>query len=216
MINNKDRIKELLRFDDENDFFMLYVMKRKKDQTGDKSKHQSVRIIKSYVVESIEYLEDRWDEIVGLCEYFKARAYIYPQVMNHKDISLDVISHVVDRMKSGQYNQQYLFNSVVGKTKTRNRVWIIDIDEPVISPMLIAHIEYQCEPKTIFSYDVWGNHNGYINPPKIITTIRTKNGWHLLTKPFYLEQFKDTYPNIDVQKQGPTLLYFPDSLENNS
>ena len=64
MIDNIKHIKELLNFSDEGDFYMLYVFKRKKDQPeGERDNHQSVRTIKTYCVESVEYLEKRYDEI---------------------------------------------------------------------------------------------------------------------------------------------------------
>ena len=56
MIDNLNLIKELLNFDNEGDFYMLYILKRKKDQTTDKSNHQSVRTIKTYCIESIDSL----------------------------------------------------------------------------------------------------------------------------------------------------------------
>ena len=42
---------------------------------------------------------------------------------------------------------------------------------------------------------------------KYITNIPTKSGWHIITTPFNLQQFKEKYPNIDVHKNNPTLLY---------
>ena len=84
-INNIDKIKPLLNFENEGDFYMLYVFKRKKDQPKEESSnHQSVRTIKSYCIESIEYLDKRYEEIKQLCEVFKARAYIHVQRQNHK------------------------------------------------------------------------------------------------------------------------------------
>ena len=47
MIDNLEIIKQLLNFENEGDFYMLYVFKRKKDQPeGEKDNHQSVRTIK--------------------------------------------------------------------------------------------------------------------------------------------------------------------------
>jgi hypothetical protein len=34
-----------------------------------------------------------------------------------------------------------------------------------------------------------------------------KNGVHLITTPFNLQQFKEEYQDIDVHKNNPTLLY---------
>ena len=122
MIDNIELIKDLLNFENEGDFYMLYVFKRKKDQPeGERDNHQSVRTIKTYCVESIEYLEKRYDEIKQLCEMFKARAYIHVQKQNHKDVAMNMITEIVKRIQSGQINQQHVFDSVVGQIKTQEK-----------------------------------------------------------------------------------------------
>ncbi len=58
MIDNLEIIKPLLNFENEGDFYMLYVFKRKKDQPeGERDNHQSVRTIKTYCIESIEHID---------------------------------------------------------------------------------------------------------------------------------------------------------------
>ncbi|WP_265091158.1 hypothetical protein, partial [Acinetobacter baumannii] len=42
--------------------------------------------------------------------------------------------------------------------------------------------------------------------------IPTMNGCHLITKPFNLQKFKEKFPEIDVHKNNPTILYIPNSL----
>ena len=198
MTNNLEIIKPLLNFENEGDFYMLYVFKRKKDQTTDKSNHQSVRTIKSYCVDSIEYLEQRYDEIQQLCEMFKARAYIHIQKQNHKDVALEMIPQIVKRIQSGQINQKHVFDSVVGQLKTYEKRWIVDID-----------VQGQG-----FVGQVWEFINS-IRPegPKIEVAIPTKSGCHLITKRFDVMEFQKRYPEIDIQKKNPTLLYLPNSLD---
>ena len=198
MIDNLELIKPLLNFDNEGDFYMLYVLKRKKDQTTDKANHQSVRTIKSYCVDSIEYLEKRYDEIQQLCEMFKARAYIHIQKQNHKDVALEMIPQIVKRIQSGQINQKHVFDSVVGQLKTYEKRWIVDID--------VRDREFVGE--------VWNFINS-IRPegPKIEVAIPTKSGYHLITKRFDVMEFQKKYPDIDIQKKNPTLLYLPNSLD---
>ena len=198
-IDNLDRIKELLNFDNEGDFYMLYVMKRKKDQPeGERDNHQSVRTIKTYTISSVEYLEKRYDEIKTLCEVFKARAYIHAQKQSHFDVGMNMIKTIVDRVQSGQINQQHVFNSVVGQLKTYEKRWIVDIDtNDIIEIGKIGYvIESLCRPLG----------------SKIITSIPTKSGVHLITERFDVMEFKKHYPEIDVQKKNPTLLYLPESL----
>lgn len=199
MINNLDIIKPLLNFENKGDFYMLYVFKRKKDQPeGERDNHQSVRTIKTYCIESIEHLESRYDEIIQLCEMFKARAYIHVQKQNHFDVSLSMMVDLAQRIQNGQHNQKGLFDSVVGQIKTSEKRWIVDIDTldaSVISSVMLAI--GLCNP---------------IEDDKIITMIPTKNGVHLITKRFDVMQFKKHHPDIDIQKKNPTLLYLPNSL----
>jgi len=199
MINNIKLIKPLLNFDNEGDFYMLYVFKRKKDQPeGERDNHQSVRTIKSYCIESVEHLEKRYDEIIQLCEMFKARAYIHIQKQNHKDVSLNMITEIVNRIQSGQINQKNVFDSVVGQLKTQEKRWIIDVDETCFTSVLKVD-------KFLNTLRPEGN--------KVEALIPTKNGYHLITKRFDVMAFKEKYPNLDIQKKNPTLLYYPNSLD---
>jgi hypothetical protein len=214
MIDNIELIKPLLSFDNEGDFYMLYVFKRKKDQPeGERDNHQSVRTIKSYCIDNISYLDMRYDEIKMLCEVFKARAYIHVVKQNHKDVAMNMITEIVTRIQSGQINQKNVFDSVVGQIKTTEKRWIVDVDEKEISPLMVAHIEYGCRPFTEVKFDDVGIPIGYNVGPKVETIIPTKNGHHLITKRFDTQSFKEKYPDVDIQKKNPTLLYYPNSLD---
>ena len=213
MIDNIDLIKPLLNFEANEDFYMLYIMKRKKDQPeAERDNHQSVRTIKTYCIDSIEYLDKRYDEIKMLCEVFKARAYIHIQKQNHNDVSLEMLMSLAQRLVNKQNNQKNLFDSVVGQMKTLEKRWVVDVDQKEISPMMIAHIEYTCKPITEITFDQVGIPNGYKTGPKVEAIIPTKNGHHLITKRFDVKEFKEKYPEVDIQKKNPTLLYYPDSL----
>jgi hypothetical protein len=201
MIDNLEIIKPLLTFDNEGDFYQLYVFLRKNDQPeGEKDNHQSVRIIKSYCVTSTEYLDKRYGEIKMLCEVFKARAYIHVAKQNHKDVGMTMITEIVTRIQSGQINQKNVFDSVVGQIKTQEKRWIVDVDTKDAGELssIMLWIETQCRPEG----------------SKIETMIPTKNGIHLITKRFDVMEFKKGFPNIDIQKKNPTLLYYPDSLNS--
>jgi hypothetical protein len=200
MIDNIDQIKQLLNYSEPGDFYMLYVFKRKKDQpVGERDNHQSVRTIKSYCIESVEHLERRYEEIMQLCEMFKARAYIHVQKQNHRDVSLNMMVALAQRIQDGNLKQQGLFDSVVGQVKTQEKRWIIDVD--------VKDVGFAEEvAKFINSLRPEGD--------KIETAIPTKNGYHLITERFDVKTFSEKYPDIDIQKKNPTLLYYPNSLEN--
>ena len=202
MIDNINLIKPLLNFENNEDFYMLYILKRKKDQPEDeRDNHQSVRTIKAYCIESLEYLDKRYDEIKQLCEVFKARAYIHVQKQTHMDVSLHMIKALAQRLVDRQNNQKNLFDSVVGQMKTLEKRWIVDIDTKdgtqLLSVMTAISI---CRPE---------------DTDKVEAIIPTKNGFHLITKRFDVREFEKQYPDVDIQKKNPTLLYYPNSLENN-
>ena len=198
MIDNIEIIKPLLNFDEEGDFYMLYIFKRKKDQPeGERDNHQSVRTIKTYCVDSIEYLDKRYDEIKQLCEMFKARAYIHVQKQNHKDVSLNMMVALAERIRNGQTKQQHLFDSVVGQIKTQEKRWIVDVDTKLwITAHAIHQYINECRPEG----------------EKVEAVIPTKNGFHFITKKFDVIEFKNRYPEVEIQKKNPTLLYYPESL----
>jgi hypothetical protein len=218
MIDNLNLIKPLLNFDDEDDFYMLYVFKRKKDQSTDKANHQSVRTIRSYCIKSVEQLEERYDEIKMLCEVFKARAYMHIQKQSHKDVSLDMLVTLAERIKCGQNKQQGLFDTVVGQIKTNEKRWIVDIDtkDDSIVESIINNID-NCKPIRSRAF-VTTYSGGTVNYSldiitKVIQKIPTKSGYHLITEKFDVQEFKKHHPDIDIQKKNPTLLYYPDSID---
>jgi hypothetical protein len=199
MIDNLEVIKPLLNFSEKGDFYMLYVFKRKKDQPeGERDNHQSVRTIKTYCIDSVEHLEKRYDEIKQLCEMFKARAYIHVQKQNHSDVSLDMLALLAERIKNGVKNQKGLFDSVVGQIKTQEKRWIIDVDTK--DKQFLRDITMD-----LMEIQPVGD--------KIEKVIPTKNGFHLITCKFNVMEFKEKYPDVEIQKKNPTLLFLPSSLD---
>ncbi len=201
MINNLNLIKPLLTFKNPDDFYVLYILKRKKDQLeGEKQNNQSVRTIKTYCISSVTYLEQRMEEIISLCEMFKARGYIHVSAQQHSNISLYMMELLAKRIRSKIINQKNLWDSVVGELKTKDKKWIVDIDttdfRKVESIMLAVEA---CDP---------------LDKDKIISLIPTKNGYHLLTHPFNVEQFRKSCleSEAEIHKTNPTLLYYPQSL----
>jgi hypothetical protein len=105
---------------------------------------------------------------------------------------------LAEKIRNGQHNQKNLFDSVVGQLKTLEKRWIVDIDTKDEEALLkIMKLVNTCRPE--------GN--------KIYATIPTKSGYHLITGRFDVMEFKKHYPDIDIQKKNPTLLYLPKSLE---
>jgi len=198
MIDNIELIKPLLNFEKEGDFYFCMILKRKKDQPeGERDNHQSVRTIKTYCIDSIEYLEKRYEEMKQLCEFFKARAYIQVQKQNHFDVGMKMITEIVTRVQSGQINQKNIFDSIVGQIKTKEKRWVCDIDSKDNNVLLnVIDVINRIRPEK----------------NKILGIIPTKNGYHLITDRFDVIEFTKQCPEIIIQKKNPTLLFLPNIL----
>lgn len=210
IINNLDLIKPLLTFESSDTYYHLQILKRKKDcAEHEKARNNNARCLRTYYVHSIEYLEDRFDEIQKLCKNHQARAYINLNAKSYVKTAFEMNIKVAQRMLNNQFEYIYRsYESAAGMSNVNigNSKWIVDIDEKEISPLMISHIEYGCDPISKSESDFLGlvcNFNS-----KIIATIPTKNGWHLITEPFNRKQFSDKYPEIDIQINNPTLLYY--------
>ena len=187
MINNFDLISSLLNFDNSDLFYHLQILRRGKDHPDLPSAN---RVIKTYYIDNNEKLDKIKQEIIDLCEFFGARAYINLAPKSYHKCTMQCIADMAIRAED----------------KSSDPYWIIDVDGPT-DGKISEFIEYECEP---LRYCMEGPHKVYYN--KIYDYIPTKNGYHIITSPFNLEQFKKKYPNIDVHKNNPTILYIPKSL----
>jgi hypothetical protein len=112
---------------------------------------------------------------------------------------------LAQRIQNGNHNQKGLFDSVVGQIKTQEKRWIVDVDSTSQHIQnMISNIIEMVKPN---------------DGSKIITKIPTKNGIHLITKRFdvmeFNKQIKERGEEMpDIQKKNPTLLYYPNSLED--
>ena len=191
MIDNINIVKQLLKFENNGDFYPLYIFQRRKDQPKG-TMSQNVRIIKMYTVNSIEYLENRYEEIKGLCDYFNARAYIKVIRNNHNDVGLEMIKEVSNRLQNDNNQMHHVFDKVVGRIKTYDKRWLVDIDtkDESLIQSVIDCIS-QCKPVGC----------------KLVARVPTKNGVHIITNRFNVVEFKKQHPTIDIQKNSPTVLY---------
>ena len=204
MIDNFELIKPLLKFPNDDIYYHLQILRRGKDHPELAAAN---RVIKAYFICSLESLDYVEQEIKDLCKFFGARAYINLAPKSIKKTTMLQQMYLAERAYIGDYKKIWKsWNTCAGEIKGEEPRWIVDIDHNVDDPNLepawgaIADfIDKECEPHTLL-------HNP-LRIAKVITDIPTKNGYHLITTPFNLQQFKEKYPDIDVHKNNPTLLY---------
>ena len=200
MIDNFEQIKSLLKFDSEEDFYFLQVIQRKKDHKNDSTTklgtNNNSRLIKAYYIYSTEQLDRYKEEIIQLCNLFNARAGISLNRRNSRDLSLEMLSLLAYNIKSNHFNQlSNLYNSVCGQYHSeKDKTWILDIDTKDMN--VVEKIK-----NDIVDLEPVGK--------KDIALIETKNGYHLITKAFNSQKFGLLYPEVEVHKNNPTIVYIP-------
>jgi len=198
MVNNKEQIIKLLEFETKDDFYYLQVLQRKKEnpEIGSKS-----YLVKSYQITSIKNMERKMSEIINLCEFHNARAYINLNRRSFRKVAFELNLKIANQFK----NQDYLsvrksYDSVCGTSEgmnQKNRRWVVDIDTHDVETIKeISEFINSIQPVS---------RDG--DATRIICSLKTLNGIHLITNSFRLDTFKQKYPDVDVQRNNPTLLY---------
>lgn len=204
MKNNLEKILPLLNFESEDDFYYLQILQRKKDnpEIGSNS-----RVIKNYYITSEKYLLDRFEEIKKLCDVFNARASIRLNKRSFEKVGFKAMTNIANTMMNKDFKfLKASYDRACGLGHNdKNKTWIVDVDkEEVIWLEQIINAIQPCDPPG----------------DKIVVTLDSKTGLHLITKPFNSEQFKINFRaeleayqmgeiNIEIHKDNPTAIYIP-------
>lgn len=193
-MNNFELIKPLLKFETDDDFYHLQILKRKKEnpELGSNS-----YVVKTYYISSVEYLESKMNEIIALCDLHKARAYINLNCRSFEAMAFHTLKKITDQILNKDYKSvRKAYESMCGAITNpkKQKIWVIDLDNLTEVPETMINF--------INGLDPIGD--------KIVGVIPTKNGLHLLTTPFNRKMFSQQteYQNIDIQTNNPTILYF--------
>lgn len=193
MVDNFNLIEPLFYFNEANNmFFHCQIVQRAKDHPEKKVRERSIQ---TYLIRSKSHLLELKDEIILLCNHYKARAYINT---SSKDF-IEVNKLLLNKLASYNYdnniqaiNPSRLLNSCIGEITSRKPMWIIDIDDLSIKDDVYQYFKE-------IGYEGYG-----------IVEIPTVQGCHLLTTKFNTNRFQAKFPNIDIHKNSMgTLLYCP-------
>lgn len=197
MIDVYDKILKFLVFESNDDFYYLQILQRKKENSNLGS---NSRVIKNYYINSIDYLESRYDEIKQLCHMFNARAMLRLNKRSYQKVGFKTIQNVANSMSNGEFMFiKKSYDRACGNGHNdKYKKWIIDIDNEEVSPLMLSYINYHCEP-----------YGKTVSDSKIYDILPTKNGYHVITMPFNTKTFKEKYPDVDIHKDNPINLYIP-------
>lgn len=183
----------------ENDYFYhLQIIQRKKDIEGLGCNNI---LLKAIIIDNDHPLDKFKDDIIKMCELYQARAYINVGPKSKKKVAVQMLQDLAQCFSKNDFNYtKRLWNTAAGTVSPFLKRWIIDCD---------ITEEFTMEDRqNVINIVHESNPEGY----KMIGIIPTLHGYHIITTPFDLRRLKEEYPNLDVHKNNPTVLYVPDSL----
>ena len=154
-------------------------------------------------------LDELKESIIAHCNESNARAYIRLNKRNYKTIAMAYAQETLKKaMKGEQFGNTYNeINSVIGRYPEghkEDKTWLVDIDDHAPDSPKVAAVKdiiARCEP---------------IGVEKVVATIPTRSGTHLIVKPFNLQRFNQLKQDeladdgeVAVLPDNPTILYAP-------
>jgi len=198
MLDNFDKVLPFIAEVEDNDtYWFLQILVRHKDVPEVPSKNS--RNIKNYYIKSQAHLLSKKDEIIGLCDYFKGRAYMRLTPRSYKVTALHHLKQMSQMIADGNFKsiaKSYLSSSGSTNAGTEKR-WIVDIDG-----------EYTGDHLNALKLCI-NNCRPYSEDDKVLAMIPTRNGLHLITSPFDVNQYTAYGFKHDIQKDNPVNLYVP-------
>lgn len=230
MVDNFDKIRSLLKFENPGDCYYVQLLRRQSDDPmidgkPDPNYHGNMhsRSIKDYLIPDIAYFDKKKDEIKKICDTFNVRAYIRLNKRNYQQISFNMAKHVMEQACSGQtFNSPYsLVASAAGNANCagKDKTWICDLDEEYLPyKQQIIDMMCECEPhKSNIQKEIefsCGSVNKVVeyrckNDEEIknlyidreFFTVPTKHGIHIICKPFNTADFKSKWDEFAKTQQ---------------
>ena len=200
IVDNFNLFKKILNpLNDE--FYFIQILIRGKDghtEPGVNGSNKN-RLIKIYTIKSAEHLARVEPEIKAICNAINGRAYIHPTKRSFDAVARECLKLTTETFLTG--NTEGLkgaYSTACGKSYiSSDKKFVIDLDDENASQEkameIIDFITHECEP---------------LDQNKFCYRVQTAHGMHLITTPFNTQKFGQQFPDIDVHKNNPTLLYF--------
>lgn len=136
-IDNFDIIRQHLDFVDiKLDRYVVHILRRPKDLTSEYKNalgaNESQRLIKTYYIDSVEYLDRKREAIKELCRANNARAYIIVQPKDNFECLLNLGQKILETIQNKNYSvkpEHLIRQAYCEWHKTRKKLWILDLDE---------------------------------------------------------------------------------------
>lgn len=192
IVDNWKLIRQHLDFSDPDKFYFIQLQQRKKD---DNTFPANNRTVKSYFIFTLDEYDAIESEAKRLSDETCSRVYIRLNRRSSKDVTVRIIQDAAKMLQDNNFQHlKNIVGSCAGEIcSEKDRTWIVDLDTTDEDIIDSIYTQIQLMPT---------------NPGKILFQVPTLNGVHLITTKFDSKLFSEIYPNIDLHKDNPTLLYF--------
>ena len=157
----------------------------------------SNKMIKHYMIDSLEDLLSQYDEMKLLADNFNMEVFIKLGAYSKEKLGFKILEVLSHKLQIKDLDYSDLLLQSINDMNTIPKYWIVDVNVENVSNNDILRIKTiinDCEP----------------NGRNVIADIPTPNGIHIITKPFNTNQFllhQDVYYKVEVKKNNPTILY---------
>lgn len=199
MVDNFEQLKNLMDFSDEGKFYYLQILARSKD-----GHDKATKVVKNYYIDNEEYLDSHRQQIIDLCEFFGARAYLRLNRRSYRDVAFENLKQITETLANEQYKfAKKSFSKACGRSKSeKNRIWIVDVDEAIEGATLAETVNEIVGAISVLQSQI--RDRDY----KVLDVVRTVSGFHILTNPFNQSDFNKRFGGaFDLHTDNPTILY---------
>ena len=182
-------------------YYVVELMRRGKDNPDLPAANYHFR---NYYIYSWRDLDRYEQEIKTVCQMLNLRAYCSVNYKRMSQVALDTMAESARRLAAHDYKRFYsIFESCSGKYADRsNQLWVVDIDGEVTEEQIASLRRFIRTMESDYADNV-------------VFTMPTRNGKHIITHPFNLQQFTQGVLQHDpwltevptVKKNHLTLLY---------
>jgi len=202
-IDNYERIKPLMKWDDPEKFYFIQIFKRRKDNLG---MAKDMILIDNFYIYTEEQFEKTYPQIKASCDGHNARAYLRLNRRSAKQTAMQSLKRLTEIILQENFKAaKGAYASAAGEFHAeKDKTWIIDIDD----------CDMKCIPEDrMFIMNTILSLQESAKQEPLAYMVQTRNGIHFITRPFNSAAFKtilsDRGLRCDLHRDNPTILYMP-------
>ncbi len=195
-IDNFKIIRSLLEFRSDDDFYFCQILQRKKENPD---LPKSVKLIKTFYIDSFEKLDRYENQIKKLCTDHNARAYININRRSYRKVALGVLRETARYVSEDTFKPvMNVYDKICGQLANETsdtKKWVLDFDvksdqEEKLKKYILEKLFYTPPSETDKAYAI----------------VPTLNGFHIISRPFDSIRFREMFTYVKIHKNNPTIL----------